>query len=343
MRAEQVIDMQADLLDRLRPGAPLRATARTHITLDLYPEAKFIREAGNIDAFKRIESRQEHLMDAMRNSVQNAECYRVAPDMCDVVQYSASMLEADDVVDLDLPPTQCGLVRFERAIPVRDARGTTMHIHWLLWGPTQVDYTSALGVETSITGIGLYSFNDLDEPDEVALAIAEDIGGLAQMRRIVGRWNLVSSDILIPGRSVGDDLIAPREELTEAMLANEGVQALPYTNIKRYMHALWLLLNQTIADVRPEHLRNHVGKMAARKNLPGRVTVVQLRRTDHAGEELGGSSIQWSHRWIVRGHWRWQVYGPGRTERRRIWISPFIKGPAGKPIIANPKVYDMRR
>jgi hypothetical protein len=53
--------------------------------------------------------------------------------------------------------------------------------------------------------------------------------------------------------------------------------------------------------------------------------------------------VEWSKRWVVRGHWRWQSYGPGRTERRRIWISPFIKGPDGAPLVVSEKVYDLRR
>lgn len=30
--------------------------------------------------------------------------------------------------------------------------------------------------------------------------------------------------------------------------------------------------------------------------------------------------------WVVRGHWRNQVHGPGRTLRKQIWIEPFWKG-----------------
>ena len=32
-------------------------------------------------------------------------------------------------------------------------------------------------------------------------------------------------------------------------------------------------------------------------------------------------------RFTVRGHWRNQPFGPGRTERRRRWIAPYWKGP----------------
>ncbi len=34
-------------------------------------------------------------------------------------------------------------------------------------------------------------------------------------------------------------------------------------------------------------------------------------------------------RYVVRGHWRSQPCGPGRAERKRIWIAPHWKGPHG--------------
>ena len=42
-------------------------------------------------------------------------------------------------------------------------------------------------------------------------------------------------------------------------------------------------------------------------------------------------SVAWSHRWIVRGHWRQQAYGPRQTLSRLKWIDPFVKGPEDKP------------
>jgi len=44
-----------------------------------------------------------------------------------------------------------------------------------------------------------------------------------------------------------------------------------------------------------------------------------------------GSTVEWSHRWLVRGHWRQQPYGPQRKLRRMTWIDPFVKGPEDKP------------
>jgi hypothetical protein len=44
----------------------------------------------------------------------------------------------------------------------------------------------------------------------------------------------------------------------------------------------------------------------------------------------GGSrevALRIKHRFIVRGHYRNQAHGPGRSERRMQWIAPFWKGP----------------
>lgn len=38
------------------------------------------------------------------------------------------------------------------------------------------------------------------------------------------------------------------------------------------------------------------------------------------------------HRWTVQGFWRNQACGPGRTERRRVWIADHENGPRGKPL-----------
>lgn len=48
-------------------------------------------------------------------------------------------------------------------------------------------------------------------------------------------------------------------------------------------------------------------------------------------EDANGKTLDC--RFIVRGHWRNQVCGPFRAERRRIWIAPFWKGPELSKVI----------
>ena len=44
--------------------------------------------------------------------------------------------------------------------------------------------------------------------------------------------------------------------------------------------------------------------------------------------------MDWSCRWLVRGHWRQQPCGAGHAERRPTWILPHLKGPERKPLKA---------
>ena len=46
----------------------------------------------------------------------------------------------------------------------------------------------------------------------------------------------------------------------------------------------------------------------------------------------------WSHRWLVSGHWRNQWY-PSEGVRRPIWIDAFVKGPSDAPLLVRPTVY----
>lgn len=52
---------------------------------------------------------------------------------------------------------------------------------------------------------------------------------------------------------------------------------------------------------------------------------------------------EYSHRFIVRGFWRNQQYGPHNSLRRRQWIPPYVKGPADKPLICKETVRVWRR
>ena len=52
---------------------------------------------------------------------------------------------------------------------------------------------------------------------------------------------------------------------------------------------------------------------------------------------------EYTHRFIVRGFWRNQAYGPNHSLRRRQWIPPFVKGPADKPLICKETVRIWRR
>jgi hypothetical protein len=52
-----------------------------------------------------------------------------------------------------------------------------------------------------------------------------------------------------------------------------------------------------------------------------------------SSQAKGERHVEWTHRWIVKGHWRQQAYGPKRQFRRPVYISSHIKGPDDLPLI----------
>lgn len=84
----------------------------------------------------------------------------------------------------------------------------------------------------------------------------------------------------------------------------------------------------------------------------GEIRVVRLRKSETYYKEAeeqgkGGAageepSIEWTHRWVVSGHWRNQWY-PSTQSHSLIWIDPHVKGPEEKPIIYKDQVYAVER
>jgi hypothetical protein len=127
-------------------------------------------------------------------------------------------------------------------------------------------------------------------------------------------------------------------------------------DVHRECQAIWRLLNQTLAVHTRERPPSPFVKRAQRLNpLREHVTVVRLRRPRpeyNRPDEPG--HVEWTHQWIVGGFWRWQWHRDDDQDgtcghvdadgipchatggrHRQIWISPFVKGPEGLPLIVN--------
>lgn len=339
MRPGAILDARATLLDRLQHDA----SYREQVAFMLAGHAGDVpMNAMHIKRPLLQEKVDKHLVsvDHLANHVKAAEVYRVTEDMSSMVEFAASQLDDSDAIDRSLAPTQCGIVRFDKPLPVKDIRGKMMLIHWMTWGP----YRDQHGRHVT----AVWAFNDpTSHPDDTHLEmrrVAQEDGGRGDWyHRWVGQFATVGVSFLFDGKAVGPlEMMASPKQMAEVLM--EGFDPLPGTNDVRYIHALWLLLNQTVTRVEDEDVDRAARRRAGKMKLPSRVTVIRLRReVSSLGREPGESHVEWQHRWIVRGHWRWQAYGPGRTERRRIWINPFVKGPEGAPLKQSEKVYQLER
>jgi hypothetical protein len=119
-------------------------------------------------------------------------------------------------------------------------------------------------------------------------------------------------------------------------------------HLSRFFVAACAWMDQQILVDTPGHVERHRRKQLARESkVRPEVRVIELRRTKQAHRsEPGGDAlpVNWSCQWVVDGHWRHQPCGPGRTDRRLIYITPYVKGPEGLPMKTRArKVYQVDR
>jgi hypothetical protein len=82
--------------------------------------------------------------------------------------------------------------------------------------------------------------------------------------------------------------------------------------------------------------------------------MVDVRTNSMSSSDPTGTvgTVDWSHRWTVRGHWRHHGEGtaiarrhpsrlvdvPGRGRCVKVWCPPYVKGPADKPLVLKTRV-----
>ena len=354
MHAGQMLDNKADLLARL-----------TQPDFSAFVQGVMDGGQNSHGTMTRQESasNSQVMSQTLPRFVKFAECYRVSADMAKMVEHFAGLLDDTDIFMPDLAPSECGMAFFESPLPIQDVRGRVLKGHWLVWGKTVV----RVGVVSTVPAVQAYWFNDHRlSPDEVGLEIMAN----PYADETLGRWGFMGADVFHTGREVGPALETEMpDDYAESILA-DGDTPSPFTNPLRYVHALWMLLGQSIVSQRLEDVDRMSLKRAERAQLIPRVTVVELRRVE-GGKSDRESPVDWSHRWLVRGHMRWQPYGKqsdaghdhvvgqvevdmGHSVRRcqvegcefelrRIAILPYVKGPEGKPLRLTEHVYAFNR
>jgi hypothetical protein len=99
------------------------------------------------------------------------------------------------------------------------------------------------------------------------------------------------------------------------------------------------IVDRVVLGPRREERRR--ARKAGRKP-PGQFYQVKLRKREGVKTECG-HEVNWSHRWVVRSHWRKQFY-PSRNEHIPVLIHSYVKGPQNLPLVtAREKVITVQR
>jgi hypothetical protein len=89
-----------------------------------------------------------------------------------------------------------------------------------------------------------------------------------------------------------------------------------------------------------EALEKH---LKGQEQEPNPVVYIELRRRKSSQITPAESeSAEYSHRWLVRGHWRNQWY-PTFGRHMPAYVTPYVKGPADKPLVVKQKIFGVVR
>jgi hypothetical protein len=113
------------------------------------------------------------------------------------------------------------------------------------------------------------------------------------------------------------------------------------------------LLDAVNVDLAPADLSRPARRRAAREGADIALEVVI--RTSRRDSPQSTGTIDWQHRWMVRGHWKHFSKGPvfNANPRKRVidakhgecvkvWCPPFVKGPDDAPLILKARRVDHR-
>lgn len=255
--------------------------------------------------------------------MRSAALYAVMEEPLALIRHAAATMALQAVVPEDLPAPS-GLALFQQPLYTLDAHGDVVKLIAVQWMPGHI----VRGDEAKSRP---YGFVPPEDANGLAVAWYSDLADLPADRR----W---LKDVL-PGLSLLHFTAIPYGESPDQSQGNAW-------DIWRIFQAFMAFVKQEVVVAQPQAQPREIRRRAQRagKPEPPPLHLVRLRRVaQHAVEKSDRpGQVEWHHRWVVRGHWRLQPY-PKYGEHRQIWIYPFMKGPADKPILERRTVFNVSR
>lgn len=322
--APEVIDHQRRFLEAFtEPDAHRYLTyliqnIESEVRPDLYRDI-----VGDVPITEHARSAAEEYLRMTGPAVRAAYAFWASEDMMQLVRVAGDQLPGTAYLTHEDLPAECGFAMFEKPFVVNE-----LPVAGLMWHPF------------STTRLAGPKLDNMDRQGRRVPGIQLTV--LASNPDV---WKLVAP----PGEvEVGNWMAAvwghcaPIDFMFipyETRIGPAPIEQSPH----RTFLSFCLMLNAAITEVTSEAAPRQFARRAKRVGLPQRVNVIKLRRINRNEHAIGESKVEWSHRWFVRGHWHTYYYGPGRSLTKRIWLSPYIKGPEHLPLAVTEKVYALVR
>lgn len=325
-RWEAALDAQLDFVASLAPGRYQR-TYTERFLRSYYSE----KERPSPDAAGIARMPYEFAVMAF-----NADTYFVDRDMGEVWRMAIPGFDAEPLHSEDLI-TPKGFLWLEEPYEMMDVHNKRMTVRAIVWHPQALVMRSDKGFES----VRDHAAPTTPERDETRTKFP--VKRVGNELRADGITLLLLHD----SRDRDDYSVRAPEGLPAGLLVTDlshwsygtvfsGDVTTRMGDTVLAFQALWRLMSQTLAVITQERPDRATRRRLQRLGMPERlVSVTRLRRPEGTQEPGEPGSVNWTHRWLVGGHWRWQPYPSlGEGVRKQIWISPYVKGPADLPLVA---------
>lgn len=240
-----------------------------------------------------------------------AEVFFVGADVMPLIMTAASKLPTDVLMTEAMTPSEAGFVWFDRPLEIdtfpisaadRDAGFVPLD-------EQEVQVQPLHGFEWMITTERLL---------HVMALMPSPRGGLGELPAL--SWQLGTT----------------RPQMERLVTTQLGDHAPVFVRVlSKEVAAFFLFVQQKILVALPVPVDRPTRRRAEKAGqVVQPVRVVELRkreRLDAPARDGQGDPVEWSCRWMVRGHWRQQLY-PSENQHHPLWIAPYVKGPDNKPV-----------
>lgn len=275
----------------------------------------------------------------MRGWLQVGETYYVSPHMSDLAAAASETMPDEPVLKSD-PPSTHGFMYLPQPMRFMDIRGRLCSVSAIVWvsvGPGCVVWF--LSDRDEVKDMVNADMRRRFTPEEIVLLPKLQLAAQASFRWDQPLPRSITNQTLIPNASSidihweGDNLVFATDTFMEL---NVQVKRDP---LLAMVLVIWRLMQQTLTSVERERVDRGTWRHARRvKFKDHEVTVIALRRRAPS-DEHGEHTVEWSHQWVVRGHWRRQPCKvEGEWTHRVIYINPYLKGPEDAPLLVRDRV-----
>ena len=248
--------------------------------------------------------------DEHPHMVRQATAYWVEPDLCTVIEHAAAYLPKTYRLTAQGVPQESGCVTLGESLllDLGDPENELEREDLPRWGLTPADAPPL--------------------PEE-------NLGRLVAIH-----WHRATNGVVLETITYSEGSKDQRYNPTGEMIERWALtwREMSEHPVGLWLCAFWLFIHQKLPALSttwaPRSMRRHELKEAPELH---RATFCTLRKRS-AREHAETSDVNWTHRWMVSGHWREQWF-PSLDTHQTIWIAPHVKGPDELPLVHKDRAF----